>query len=58
MKMSYLKIVIMTQWHPKFLKTASFPERKHFQTAAFIKRMNIDIWVVGTSDQLFVMRSF
>ena len=56
--MSYLKIVTMTQWHPKLLKTASFPGKKHFQTAAFIKRMNIDIWVVGTSDQLFVMRSF
>ena len=28
------------------------------KTPGLIKSMNIDIWVVGTSNQLFVMRGF
>ena len=28
------------------------------KTPALTKSMNIDIWVVGTSNQLFVMRDF
>ena len=28
------------------------------KTTALIKSMNIDIWVVGTSNQLFIIRGF